>query len=75
MVGEWCQGLAVCVEPVRGRVRHSMTILQPDWPTAPHAALAPVLRKGQLLHPATLYYPFPRGKVHTRGNIWSLTVG
>ena len=34
-----------------------------------------VLRKCQLLHPATPYYPFPRGKFHTRGNIWSFTVG
>ena len=33
------------------------------------------LRKGQLLHPATPYYPFPRGKFHTKGNIWSFTVG
>ena len=31
--------------------------------------------KFQLLHPATPYYPFPRGKFHTRGNIWSFTVG
>ena len=31
--------------------------------------------KSQLLHPATPYYPFPRVKNHTRGNIWSFTVG
>ena len=31
--------------------------------------------KSQLLHPATPYYPFPRVKIHTRGNIWSFTVG
>ena len=31
--------------------------------------------KCQLLHPATPYYPFPRGKFHTMGNIWSFTVG
>ena len=31
--------------------------------------------KFQLLHPAAPYYPFPRGKFHTRGNIWSFTVG
>ena len=36
--------------------------------TTPHG-------KCQLLHPATPYYPFPRGKFHTRGNIWSFTVG
>ena len=29
----------------------------------------------QLLHPAPPYQPFPRGKRHTRGNIWSFTVG
>ena len=28
--------------------------------------------QSQLLPP---YYPFPRGKLHTRGNIWSFTVG
>ena len=28
-----------------------------------------VQRKRQLLHPATPYYPSPRGKFHTRGNI------
>ena len=33
------------------------------------------LRKGQLLHPGTPYYPFPRGNIHTMGNIWSFTVG
>ena len=33
------------------------------------------LRKCQLLHPATPYYPFPRGNIHTMGNIWSFTVG
>ena len=33
------------------------------------------LRKGQLLHHATPYYPFPRRNIHTRGNIWSFTVG
>ena len=32
-------------------------------------------RKCQLLHPATPYYPFPRGKFHTRGNIWGFTMG
>ena len=31
--------------------------------------------KFQLLPPAPPYYPFPRGKIHTRGNIWSFTVG
>ena len=31
--------------------------------------------KSQLLPPAPPYYPFPRGKIHTRGNIWSFTVG
>ena len=25
--------------------------------------------------PAPPYFPFPRGKPHTRGNIWSFTVG
>ena len=29
----------------------------------------------QLLPPAPPYYSFPRGKNHTRGNIWSFTVG
>ena len=33
------------------------------------------LRKCLLLHPATPYYPSPRGKFHTRGNIWCFTVG
>ena len=33
------------------------------------------LRKCLLLHPATPYYPFPRGKFHTGGNVWSFTVG
>ena len=28
-----------------------------------------------LLPPAPPYYPFPRGKIHTRCNIWSFTVG
>ena len=39
--------------------------------------LTAVLAQGkcQLLHPAPPYYPFPRGKFHTRSNIWSLTVG
>ena len=32
-------------------------------------------RKYQLLHPAPPYYPFPRRKVHTMGNIWGFTVG
>ena len=31
--------------------------------------------KSQLLPPVTPYYPFPRVKIHTRGNIWSFTVG
>ena len=31
--------------------------------------------KRQLLHPATPYYPSPRGNIHTMGNIWSFTVG
>ena len=31
--------------------------------------------KSQLLPPAPPYYPFPRGKVHTRGSLWSFTVG
>ena len=31
--------------------------------------------KSQLLPPAPPYYPFPRGKFHTRGNIWSFTAG
>ena len=31
--------------------------------------------KSQLLPPAPPYYPFPRVKIHTRGNIWSFTVG
>ena len=35
----------------------------------------PPLRKCLLLHPATPYYTCPRGKLHTRGNIWSFTVG
>ena len=30
--------------------------------------------KFQLLPPAPPYYPFPRGKIHTRGNIWGFTV-
>ena len=30
--------------------------------------------KCQLLHPATPHYPFPRGKFHTRGNMWGFTV-
>ena len=34
-----------------------------------------LLRKCLLLHPATPYYPSPRGKSHTRGNIGSCTVG
>ena len=29
----------------------------------------------QLLHPATPYYPFPRGNFHTRGNIWGVYCG
>ena len=33
------------------------------------------LCKCQLLHPAPPYYPFPRGKVHTKGNAWGFTVG
>ena len=33
------------------------------------------LRKCLLPHPATPYYPSPRGKFHTRGNIWSFAVG
>ena len=33
------------------------------------------LRKCLLLHPATPCYPSPRGKFHTRSNIWSFTVG
>ena len=32
-------------------------------------------RKSQLPPPAPPYYPFPRGKIHTRGNVWSFTVG
>ena len=32
-------------------------------------------RKRQLPHPAPPHYPFPGGKFHTRGNIWSFTVG
>ena len=31
--------------------------------------------KPQLLPPAPPYYPFLRGKPHTRGNIWTFTVG
>ena len=31
--------------------------------------------KSQLLPPATPYYPFARGKIHTRGNTRSFTVG
>ena len=31
--------------------------------------------KFQLLPSEPPYYPSPRGKSHTRGNIWSLTVG
>ena len=31
--------------------------------------------KFQLLPPEPLYYPFPRGKIHTRGDIWSFTAG
>ena len=31
--------------------------------------------KFQLLPPAPPYYPIPRGNFHTRGNIWSFTVG
>ena len=31
--------------------------------------------KFQLLPPAPPYYPFPRGNIHTRGNIRSFTVG
>ena len=37
--------------------------------------LAQVTGKYQLLPPAPPYYPFPRGNIHTRGNIWSFTVG
>ena len=35
------------------------------------------LRQGkpQRLHPPPPYYPFPRGKFHTRGNMWGFTVG
>ena len=32
-------------------------------------------RKFQLLPPAPPYHPFPRVKLHTRGNIWNFTVG
>ena len=35
----------------------------------------PLQGKSQLLPPAPPYYPIPRGKTHTRGNIWSFTVG
>ena len=31
--------------------------------------------KFQLLPPAPPYYLFPRGKLHTRGNVWSFNVG
>ena len=31
--------------------------------------------KSRLLPRAPPYYPFPRGKIRTRGNIWSFTVG
>ena len=41
----------------------------------PPPTLPPSLRKCLLLHPATPYYPSTRGKFHTRGNIWSFTVG
>ena len=45
-----------------------------EYCTQPPSFLA-TQGKCQLLHPATPYYPFPRGKFHTRGNIWSFTVG
>ena len=41
---------------------------------SPMKRISPV-GKIQLLPPAPPYYPFPRGKIHTRGNIWSFTVG
>ena len=31
--------------------------------------------KRQRLHLATPYYPLPRGKFHTRGNVWGFAVG
>ena len=31
--------------------------------------------KSQLLPPAPPYYPFPRVKIYTRGNIWRFSVG
>ena len=45
--------------------------------TSTQRRLIPALKQGkcQLLHPATSCYPFPRGKFHTRGNIWFFTVG
>jgi len=35
----------------------------------------PKVNASCLLPPAPPYYNFPRGKFHTRGNIWSFTVG
>ena len=43
--------------------------------TTAATATKPPQGKFQLLHPAAPYYPFPRGNFHTRGNIWSFTVG
>ena len=50
---------------------------QPQGAAADICRMQVIHRQGkcQLLHPATPYYPFPRGKFHTRGNIWSFTVG
>jgi len=45
--------------------------------SGPHGSFPSATSQGkcQLLHPATPYYPSPRGKFHTRGNIWSFAVG
>ena len=43
------------------------------WPQPRHGSLQ-LQGKFQLLPPAPPYYSFPRGIIHTRGNIWRVTV-
>ena len=40
-----------------------------------YAAGAPCARKIPAAVPCAPILPFPRGKIHTRGNIWGFTVG
>ena len=67
--------LPMALQPTRDASRMQPRNCDPGGCERGRHRMRKVRRKCLLLHPATPYYPSPRGKFHTRGNMWSCTAG